>query len=343
MLKHLRPDSTLLRKLLLTLLLTLVILVPMSVKAVDTTYSLTLNIDPIGSGSVIANVTGPYNYGQAVLLNATGNPGWSFSAWSGNLTGTENPKSITIDGNMSVTASFTQDEHALTIIEVGSGSVAANVSGPYNYGDVVELNATADAGWTFSAWSGDLTGSTNPESITIDGSKNVTATFTQSEYSLNVNIVGSGSVTKSPDGTSYHYGDLVELNATADLGWTFSGWSGDLSGTSNPVSITMNSSKTVTATFTKKSSTQLIQELIEEVKQYRDSGDIDNNGIANSLIVKLEAANAQLESGNTKAAGNILNAFINHVEAQHGKKNKHITEDAAHQLIEDAEYILSQL
>jgi uncharacterized repeat protein (TIGR02543 family) len=200
MLKHLRPDSTLLRKLLLTSLLTLVILAPMSVKAVDTTYSLTLNIDPIGSGSVIANVTGPYNNGQAVLLNATGNPGWTFSAWSG-----------------------------------------------------------------------------------------------------------------------------------------------DLTGTSNPTSITMNSSKTVTATFTKKSSTQLIQELIEEVEQYKDSRDIDNNGIANSLIVKLEAANAQLESGNTKAAGNILNAFINHVEAQHGKKNKHITEDAAHQLIEDAEYILSQL
>jgi uncharacterized repeat protein (TIGR02543 family) len=200
MLKHLRPDSTLLRRLLLTSLLTLVILAPMYVKAVDTTYSLTLNIDPIGSGSVIANVTGPYNNGQAVLLNATGNPGWTFSAWSG-----------------------------------------------------------------------------------------------------------------------------------------------DLTGTSNPTSITMNSSKTVTATFTKKSSTQLIQELIEEVEQYKDSRDIDNNGIANSLIVKLEAANAQLESGNTKAAGNILNAFINHVEAQHGKKNKHITEDAAHQLIEDAEYILSQL
>jgi hypothetical protein len=36
-------------------------------------------------------------------------------------------------------------------------------------------------------------------------------------------------------------------------------------------------------------------------------------------------------------------SFINHVEAQHGKKNKHITEGAAHQLIEDAEYILSQL
>ena len=271
MLKHLRPDSTLLRRLLLTSLLTLVILAPMYVKAVDTTYSLTLNIDPIGSGSVIANVTGPYNNGQAVLLNATGNPGWSFSAWSGNLTGTENPKSITIDGNMSVTASFTQDEYTLNIIKVGSGSVATNISGPYTYGDVVELNATADAGWTFSAWSGDLTG------------------------------------------------------------------------TSNPTSITMNSSKTVTATFTKKSSTQLIQELIEEVEQYKDSRDIDNNGIANSLIIKLEAANAQLESDNTKSAGNILNAFINHVEAQHGKKNKHITEDAAHQLIEDAEYILSQL
>jgi len=110
----------------------------------------------------------------------------------------------------------------------------------------------------------------------------------------------------------------------------------------------MDSSKAVTATFTKKGPTQLIQELIEKVEQYRDSREIDNDGIANSLIVKLEAAKAQLDSGNTKAAANILKAFINHVEAQHRpadstKKGKHITEAAAHQLIADAETILSQL
>ena len=40
------------------------------------------------------------------------------------------------------------------------------------------LTATPAAGWTFAGWSGDLTGSTNPQTITIDANKVVTATFT---------------------------------------------------------------------------------------------------------------------------------------------------------------------
>ncbi|HHN93981.1 MAG TPA: PKD domain-containing protein, partial [Anaerolineae bacterium] len=36
----------------------------------------------------------------------------------------------------------------------------------------------AAPGWTFSGWSGDLNGSTNPVTLTMDGDKEVTATFT---------------------------------------------------------------------------------------------------------------------------------------------------------------------
>jgi len=42
---------------------------------------------------------------------------------------------------------------------------------------VVQLTATANPGWTFSGWSGDLTSSTNPDSITMNGDKFVTANF----------------------------------------------------------------------------------------------------------------------------------------------------------------------
>jgi len=69
-------------------------------------------------------------------------------------------------------------------------------------------------------------------------------------YTLTVNIVGSGSVTKSPDQTTYTHGTVVQLTATADPGWTFSSWSGDLTGSTNPDSVTMDGDKTVTATFT---------------------------------------------------------------------------------------------
>jgi uncharacterized repeat protein (TIGR02543 family) len=68
--------------------------------------------------------------------------------------------------------------------------------------------------------------------------------------SLTVNYVGHGVVTKVPDKAIYPYGTVVNLTAEDDSDWTFSAWTGDLVSSVNPASITMNSNKTVTATFT---------------------------------------------------------------------------------------------
>ncbi len=69
-------------------------------------------------------------------------------------------------------------------------------------------------------------------------------------YTLTINIVGSGSVTKVPNQANYPTGTTVQLVATPAPGWLFSGWSGDLGGSANPATILMNGNKVVTATFT---------------------------------------------------------------------------------------------
>jgi uncharacterized repeat protein (TIGR02543 family) len=74
--------------------------------------------------------------------------------------------------------------------------------------------------------------------------------YCQNNYTLTVNITGQGSVTLNPPGGTYNAGTNVTLTAVADPGWVFSGWSGDLTGSTNPETITMDSNKTVTATFT---------------------------------------------------------------------------------------------
>jgi hypothetical protein len=56
-------------------------------------------------------------------------------------------------------------------------------------------------------------------------------------------------VSKNPDQATYNHGDVVELTATPVLGWGLAAWSGDLSGNVNPISITMDSNKVVTAQF----------------------------------------------------------------------------------------------
>jgi hypothetical protein len=139
----------------------------------------------------------------------------------------------------------------LTVDTVGNGSVTRDPD-KTNYGcEDVGLTAHPEACWLFNDWSGDLSGSDNPETISIDGSKLVTATFIAdpSLYTLAVNTVGDGTVTRDPDQLTYPCGQAVTLTATADTGWFFGGWSGDLSGADNPDTITIQGNQTVTGTF----------------------------------------------------------------------------------------------
>ena len=73
------------------------------------------------------------------------------------------------------------------------------------------------------------------------------------QYTLTVTISPSnsaGSVTKNPNKSTYGNGDTVSLTATPNSGYAFTNWTGDASGSTNPITLTMNGNKTVTANFT---------------------------------------------------------------------------------------------
>lgn len=145
---------------------------------------------------------------------------------------------------------ITLREYTLSITLDGSGSVTKTPNlATYPYGTNVQLTATADTGWAFTSWSGNLTGSTNPSSITMNGNKTVTAHFSANTYTLTITTDGSGSVSKNPDQPTYTYGQVVTLTAIPTTGWMFSTWTGDLTGSQNPRTITMNANKLVTAHF----------------------------------------------------------------------------------------------
>jgi hypothetical protein len=85
--------------------------------------------------------------------------------------------------------------YTLTVNIVGQGSVTAappdtvilppgTVIFPYTFisGTVVTLTATPDMNWYFAGWSGDLSGAANPEQLTMDANKVVTATFRTNIY-----------------------------------------------------------------------------------------------------------------------------------------------------------------
>jgi uncharacterized repeat protein (TIGR01451 family) len=156
----------------------------------------------------------------------------------------------TIGGNSPAMLTIEDNDFTLTRNVTGSGSIGLNPDqSTYTYGEVVTLTATADAGWTFTGWSGDLSGNDNPKAVVMTGNKAVTATFVEA-YTLTVTTIGSGSVVTEPARSVYASGEVVTLTATANPGWTFTDWSGDLTGSTTPVTLTMNSDKAVTATFT---------------------------------------------------------------------------------------------
>jgi YD repeat-containing protein len=104
-----------------------------------------------------------------------------------------------------------------------------------------------------------------------------------------------------------------------------------LTPTETPTS-TPTDTPTPTATFT---AGEAVQDLQYELDSYVDSGGVDAN-LQNSLASKLEAAQAGMDDARLTSAVNQLEAFINAIEAQRGKK---ISEEAAEALIAAAQLI----
>lgn len=170
--------------------------------------SYTLSTATSGQGSVSLNPSGgTYLEGTQVTMTANADTNWAFDHWSGDASGSENPKTITMDANKSVTAHFVESyEPILTININGTGTVTADPQPPYTLGQQVKLSFSPSSGqqmvskpsvppsqpgdpnedWVFSHWSFNTTTPNgtpgaldNPATITMDDHKTVYVTFLQ--------------------------------------------------------------------------------------------------------------------------------------------------------------------
>lgn len=100
------------------------------------TFSLTVNT--VGNGSVSRDIDGPYTAGTVVELTATPDANNHFTDWSNDL-GTDPVVSVTVNGDMTVTANFAIDQHQVRFMDgesvhdskiVNHGGVASLPSAP---------------------------------------------------------------------------------------------------------------------------------------------------------------------------------------------------------------------
>jgi hypothetical protein len=111
-------------------------------------------------------------------------------------------------------------------------------------------------GTYFSAWTSDASGTNNPLShVVTNPNQNISyqlGALSGGQFALTVVENGRGRVEISPRTYRFNSGSLVTLTAEPDAGQDFIGWSGSANGFSNQVVVTMDQSKVINASFTKR-------------------------------------------------------------------------------------------
>lgn len=156
---------------------------------------------------------------------------------------------------------------SLTVTMTGTGTVTSSPAGincpttctaSFTSGTSVTFTATAGSGYQFSGYSGACSGSSCQ--ITLATDQSVSATFaivSNNSAQVTVKVSGQGTVTSNPAGincpstcsASFDNGTTVTLSASPASGSTFSGFTGDCSGSTCQLAIANNQSANVSATF----------------------------------------------------------------------------------------------
>ena len=253
-----------------------------------TQYTLTVASNNTAWGTVTGG--GTYNEGATVTLTATAATGYRFVSWQdGN---TQNPRTVTVTGNATYTATFeaippTQYTITATSNNTAWGTVSGG--GTYNEGATATLTATAATGYRFVSWQDGNT--QNPRTVTVTGNATYTATFEAippTQYTLTGGSNNTAWGTVSGGGT-YNAGATATLTATAATGYHFVSWQDG--NTENPRTVTVTANATYVATFA------------------------DNVGIddveASSLSVAPNPATVFVEVGGLKAGSSVSLVDIN--------------------------------
>ena len=146
---------------------------------------------------------------------------------------------------------------------IGGGATATF----YDSGTVLTLSATTPIAdgvgkrWQFVNWTGDVSSpnTSNPVSVTMDQARSIDANYAP-QYRLSLAITagvpgGLSRISGGTDGDYYNEGTVLSLAAETPVAdvvgkqWRFANWSGSATGSTTPVSVTMDGAKSVTANY----------------------------------------------------------------------------------------------
>jgi hypothetical protein len=177
-------------------------------------FTLTINGSGSGSGTVTGNginctvtdgsaggdCSEPYDAGSEVTLTATPDADSTFSWGGGACSGTA-PCTVTMNGDTTVTATFSLKQYTVTPSAGPHGNISPSTPRTAEHGNTLQFTVTPDTGYNASVTGtcgGTLSGdiyTTNP--ITADCT--VTASFSKKIYTITATAGPNGSITCSPN------------------------------------------------------------------------------------------------------------------------------------------------
>ena len=185
---------------------------------------------------------------NTAVIQATANTGYSFDRWSDN--NTQNPRTLTVTSDVSLTAQFIPGVYTVTVNSNNSSWGSVSGGGQYNYNTNATLTATPTTHHHFVRWNDANT--TNPRTVTVTDDITYTAYFATDTHTVTATSANTamGTVT---GGGQYEYGSTATLTAVPATGHSFLRWSDG--NTQNPRTVTVNGDATYTAQFSVNSYT----------------------------------------------------------------------------------------
>ena len=185
---------------------------------------------------------GTYNYNTPITISASSNPHYHFVRWSdGN---TENPRIVTPNQDLFLTAIFTTDSYQVNVLSEDSLKGSVSGSGSFNYYHATIISATPNSDYRFVRWSDGVT--TNPRTVLVTQDTTLTAHFVSNWVMVNTSSNNDlwGEVS---GGGSYYYQTTALVTATPREHYHFVCWND--SNTVNPRNIQVTEELSLTAIF----------------------------------------------------------------------------------------------
>ncbi len=168
-------------------------------------------------------------------------------------------------------------DRSITVTQPAYGSISLSpAKSVYQLNDQVSASVTVPEHYVFTGWTGDVSGTENPVTFTV--SKNMTlganviidTNNPPAQSVITITQPVGGTITLSPSQTNYYNGSAVKATLTLQSGYQFEGWTGSLSGTTNPTTFVINQNMNIGATVSEiqVSSTKRV---VSTVTQFKDA------------------------------------------------------------------------